>query len=253
MFNATTPGTEFDDHFDLASVYPSSPANIDASTSTARGLYYYVPENNNALLRRGQSSHFVIKATYQPGQVITAVTGSTSGVLYTYTSYATTNSSANYIYTLKEFGGIPAGTYFATFADVQKAVWYTAHPTEAWVPTPAQTTEVAAIVHINDGKNKEATTSPSGKDLYYAFTGCKSFYRLDLGESTNAADLRPGVLRGKAYNASINSITGPGMPNEDEVELKPEDPVVSMTYISAVIKVLDWSVVSQVGDLKSSN
>ncbi|MDH6321727.1 hypothetical protein M2463_003767 [Parabacteroides sp. PH5-13] len=235
-YTINTTASEFLQDFDMASAMQTT-----AITTTA-GNYLYVPENNNQLLRRGQSSHFVIKATFKPGQVITDATYTTSGIKYT-TTDLDNSGSLDYVYTVAEvIEGMPAGMYYTDLATLQKAAWLYKNNAE-WKNTAAQIAEAEALVDATDEKT-------AGGELYYQFFNAESWYRLDLGESTTGSNLKPGVLRGKAYNAKINSITGPGVPGEGEVEKDPEQPVVSMTYISATIEVKAWDVVSQVGELK---
>ena len=238
-YDLGTTAAEFLLDFDLASKMQTT-----AITETP-GDYLYVPENNNQLLRRGQSSHFVIKAKFEPGKVVTDAKYYTSGIVETVKTLAEIGGNMDYVYTLTEdIPGIPAGKYFTSLAILQKTAWLYAKNAE-WTGSPTQLAEAEAIVNT---ANEKATGSDD--PLYYQFYNAQSWYRLDIGESTTGANLRPGVLRGNAYNAKINTITGPGVPDEGEVEIDPEQPVVSMTYISAVIEVKKWDLKYQSGDLK---
>lgn len=229
-YSITTTAAEFLLDFDLASAMQTAPI------TTTPGNYLYVPENNNQLLRRGQSSHFVIKATFKPGVVVTDASYSTSGINFE-TKTLDLSGSLDYLFTLEEIAGIPSGTYFTDLNTLQKAAWlYTYN--SPWIGDAGQLAQAQALIGAADQDTK-----------FYSFVNATSWYRLDLGTSTSGSNLVPGVLRGKAYNARINSITGPGLPDENKVELKPEEPVVSMTYISATIEVKDWEPVYQVGEL----
>ncbi|MDR0430872.1 MAG: fimbria major subunit [Tannerellaceae bacterium] len=240
FITATTPASVYSDNFDRASKLGTT------KISTTAGNYLYVPENNGKLLRYGQASRFTIKAKFEPGKVITDATFKTSGIELTIQKLADAGSSNSYVYTIAPIPGIPQGSYFASLDVLRKTAWLYQF-NQPWPATPP-TAEMDAIVTAAD--EASAGTTPNRK-LYYQFTNAESWYTLPLGESTNAANLQPGVLRGKAYNAKINSITGPGVPKEDIVEDpgRNGDPIVSTTYISATIEVKDWAVVGQVGDL----
>ncbi|MEG2036230.1 MAG: fimbrial protein [Mucinivorans sp.] len=223
--------TDFNADFDYASA-------LTVPVTTTAANYLYVPENNHSSILRGQSSYFAIKAFFNP-TIITAVAYDlTTKVSYTYTVPTTT--ARNYIYTTKEVQGIPAGTYFATVALFQEAAWMMQN-----------NAPFVEATHREDAKKlvtDPTSTAPTVGGDYMSFTGCNSYYRLDLGVGTGATT-QYGVLRSNKYDATINKITGPGVPSEQDLITDPEKPVSARTYVSATIIPAVWTPLTQSGDL----
>ena len=85
---------------------------------------------------------------------------------------------------------------------------------------------------------------------YLVFTDAQSWYRLDIGaRAVGETNTNYGVLRGKAYTAAITNITGPGLPNEEDLFEEPEKPVDAKTYINVTIEAKGWEAIYQWQDL----
>lgn len=215
----------FDTEFDYAS-------NISVPLTETASNYLYVPENNNALLQRGQASYFAIKATYEPEVHTDAVYDINTKVIYT-TKALAASGSKDYIYTTGDVEGIPAGTYYSTVEIFAK---------DAWIRKNGK-------VYIDADHSAEAMQIIADKgNPYQPFFNATSYYRVDLGAG-DASTTEYGVLRSNKYNATINKITGPGVPSEGDLVTDPENPVSAKTYISATILAAEWSTVNQSADL----
>lgn len=228
-----TTQAAFDAEFDYAS-------NINVPTTETAGNYLYVPENNHSMLLRGQSSYFAINANFEPVVISKVEYDINTKVKYTYTKLATADANKNYIYTTKDVEGIAAGTYFATVAMFEEAAWMMKNG----LPFVEATHREAAKALVAD----PTSTKPTVGGDYLSFTGAKSYYRIDLGEGVGA-DTQYGVLRSNKYDATVNKITGPGMPSEEDLVVDPENPVSARTYISATITSAAWKPISQSADL----
>lgn len=223
-FNGATQA-DFDAEFDYAS-------NISVSLTETASDYLYVPENNNALLQRGQASYFAIQATYEPEVHTDAVYNINSKVTYT-TKALAVSGSKDYIYTTGDVEGIAAGTYYSSVTVFAK---------DAWIRKNGK-----AYADADHSDEAMAIITGAGNP-YQSFTNATSYYRVDLGAGDGSAT-EYGVLRSNKYNATINKITGPGVPSEDDLVADSENPVSAKTYISATILPAEWSTVSQSADL----
>lgn len=243
QYPVVPPSTEpqqsaFDGDFDYTTVIDKVAAKTEPTT------YYYVPENNHNMLLRGQSSYFAIKAIFKPNKVV-------KSVIYnelTKKLEIETDQLANipvyegeapldYVYTLKEYEGIPAGTYFKHFKLLQIAAW-SGENHKKWTNTPEQQAEADILVPVSNVNTD-----------FYQFKEAQSYYRLDIGEDLTGNSLEPGVLRGNYYKVKIGSITGPGYPEEEDLTNKPWEPIVANTYLHATIEPAEWTLVEQVGSL----
>lgn len=228
--NAIAYGAEFD--------YAS---NINVQATQTVGNYLYVPENNHSMLTRGQSSYFAISAIFEPVVISKVDYDINTKVKYTYAKLETADATnKSYIYTTKDVQGIPAGTYFATVAMFEEAAWMMKNG----LPFIEATHRAEAKDLIAD----PTSTKPTVGGDYLSFTGAKSYYRIDLGEGVGA-ETQYGVLRSNKYDATVNKITGPGMPSEEDLVVDPENPVSARTYISATIIPAVWKPISQSADL----
>lgn len=229
--------TAFDAEFDYA-----SNITVPAPISTTPGDYLYVPENNNMMMFRGQASHFAIKATYEPVVISKVEYDLNNKVKYTYSTLATADAATkSYIYTTNDVNGIPAGSYFLTLAMLEEAAWMM----DKGVPFVENTTnreEAKTMVADPTG------TKPTVGGDYMSFTDGLSYYRVDLGEGTGA-ETAYGVLRSNKYDATVNSITGPGVPSEEDLAVEPGNPVSAKTYIHATILPAVWNPIAQTADL----
>ncbi|MDH6314956.1 hypothetical protein M2463_000282 [Parabacteroides sp. PH5-13] len=243
-YELTTLQTEFDKDFDYASSIEinAEPSNTQESSAN----YLYVPENTHQHIRRGQSSFYAINLTFEPGTVVESVTQDLNVGLVTTTKKLADFTGANskdYIYVSSPItSSIGRGTYFKTYDLLVQAVWIDqfGNSTNKWAGSQAQKDE--AIAHIE-------TKKVDNELPYLAFTNAQSWYRLDIGEGDgDSADF--GVLRGRSYVATINAITGPGYPKEENLYNKPGDPVSSMAYLNATITAAKWIPASQTGVLE---
>ena len=234
-FSGSTPVADYLLHFDRAS-------NANVAIVAAGSDYVYVPENTSKLLYRGQSSYYAVNVTYEPGFIATSVAHDLTDVFAFggFKAYSVIGVNT-YIYVhtniVLDKAIIPAGTYI-TSEDIFKAALWIAENDAAWGNTGAQQTEAATLL-----------ASAAVKDNYDVFTDAQSWYRLDMGEGTGAAT-KYGVLRGNKYTATINNISGPGKPNEKDLDDDSDKPVVSNTYIALTITAVNWVPVSQGGDLQ---
>lgn len=222
----------FNAEFDYAS-------NIKVPATETAGDYLYVPENNHSMLLRGQSSYFAIKATFEPVVISAVAFDVKDKVKYTKKKLAEADANKNYIYTTQDVQGIPAGTYFSTLSLFEEAAWMMKNG----IPfTEANRDEARALI------TAPTSIEPTVGGDYMSFTGANSYYRVDLGDGVGA-DTQYGVLRSNKYNATINKITGPGVPSEEDLIVDPTDPVSARTYISATIIPAEWKAISQSADL----
>lgn len=224
----------FEREFDNAS-------SINVPTSVIPGHYLYVPENNHMLLLRGQSSYFGINATFEPVVISKVEYDINNRVKYTMKRlFEAANGNRDYIYTTKDVQGIPAGTYFKTVALFQEAAWMM----KSGIPFVEATHREEAKLLVKD----PASTKPTIGGDYMSFTDAQSYYRIDLGVGTGAETIY-GVLRSNKYDATVNKITGPGVPSEEDLVVDPENPVSARTYISATIIPAVWNPITQSADL----
>lgn len=211
--------------FDAAST-PSVPV------TETQSQYVFILENNAPNINRGQSSYFIIQATYKPAQLITKVEHDLDNkVKYIYTDFGDiTPAQAGYVYTLADIAGVATGTYFATLALLEEAVW------------------ISTFDKTFTAANRDEAKGLVNETQYATFATTTSFYRLDIGDG-NGSDTKLGVLRGNQYNAMVTKITGPGVPSQEDLVTDPEEPVSSKTYITATIKAAEWNTITQEGEL----
>lgn len=221
--------------FENAAAYAAEFDGASAITVPATAAitdYVYVPENNGTVMDRGQSSYFAIQATYEPVVINRVDYNLNAKVAYTYVALATADAvNKNYIYTLTDVQGIPAGSYFATVVLFEEAAWMMKNS--------------KPFVEADHRTEAEGLVLP---EYYQQFLGAKSYYRLDIGKGTGA-DTEYGVLRGNRYEATVNKITGPGAPKAEDLDKDPEKPVSAKTYIHATIVGAQWTPITQSADL----
>lgn len=204
----------------------------NVSVTETQSPYVFILENNAPNINRGQSSYFIIQATYKPAQLITKVEHDVNlKVKYTYTDFGDiTPAQAGYVYTLADIAGVATGTYFATLALLEEAVW------------------ISTFDKAFTAANRDEAKGLVNETQYAEFKSTTSFYRLDIGDG-NGSDTKLGVLRGNQYNAMVTKITGPGVPSQEDLVTDPEEPVSSKTYITATIKAAEWNTITQEGEL----
>lgn len=226
-----------------ANVWPAT--NVDGDDCP----YIYVPENTNANLLRGQSSFYALNVTYKPNNIVTKVKFNklTDNVDVIETqSYDNIYNIANaasegateyigdvYVYVPVAIEGIPAGFYQSAEL-LTEAVWMSKYGMD--INDPAST-------YVYEDAHNALV---SGK--YKSFVNAQSWYRIDIGVGSGSAT-KYGVLRGNAYTATVNNITGPGVPTEKELFEEPQDPVLARTYINVTIVAKGWSYKTQGIDL----
>lgn len=228
VYSSPTQAT-FQAHVDQAST-----ANVDVAASATAAPYIYVPENTHATLLRGQSSFFALNVTYKPKAIVNTVdfdllenkVKCTEVKSYDDLSIGT----GTYIYSTEVVHGISVDFFRSArvFAD---AVWMSKNQKP-----------------ISDGSYSTTDADALVAGKYKTFTNAQSWYRMDIGEGVGVNTIY-GVLRGNAYTATVNNITGPGEAKEEDLFEKPEDPVSARTYINVTIEAKDWRPAVQSGDL----
>lgn len=231
-----------------AFVDQASTANVvPASAAVAATPYIYVPENTNSNLLRGQSSFYALKVTYKPQYIVTGLyfNNLTDNVEFGGTDYDNLGATANapsmygsasapagqtYVYAPSAIEGAPAGFYESEYL-LAEAVWMSINHKDIY----AEKDYPADILDLVAGKYKK-------------YTDAQSWYRIDIGTGSGAAT-KYGVLRGNAYTATVNNITGPGEPEEKDLFEKPTDPVLARTYINVTIVAKGWTPQTQEIDL----
>ena len=224
-------GTYIND-IDQASTVSLTPA------TAANAGFVYVPENNNSgSLPRGQSSFYALNVTYKPYNVVSAVVFNplTQKADLTTSSYTAQGLSAYVYVTDVAVLGDMTTPFFATPLLLAQAYWMNDNGKN-----------ITDASYASSGGDAAALALIAGK--YKAYANAQSWYRLDIGSGTGSST-QYGVLRGNAYTATVNNITGPGEPSEGALFDDPDAPVVARTYINVTINTAVWTPVTQSGEL----
>jgi len=260
--------TNYEYHFDVAD---KASITIPIST-TATGPFHYVTENNNTGLTLGQAAYYAVNGDYRPTEVVSAVGYEpTSSPKLQLTVTDLTASPFDYVLLRKDFTGpgagtntggtIQAGTYFASLALLQQAIWLCEYSTNvtggSWIGDATQIGQANALLTTLGGA--PPTTMPEPKLVtptppyaYYPFSAAdgRNWWRLSIGETPTTGSTKFGVVRGKKYTAKITNITGAGVPYEWMLDIDPEDPVDAETYVSVEVEIHEWTPADQEGELK---
>ena len=268
--NSSTTGPYSDNdyfyHFDEAVnvTQPATPVTGSSGSYTfaANTPYLFVPEIIHDNMTRGMAPYYAINVHYKPTRVVYDVNYnpvSTPSVILTagdITTLSTTLPSPdnNMDYTLLRvsIGAIEAGTFFKNLSLLQKAAWLAVYggTLGAWTGSTMQIDYANALIGTPPPASVPSTL-PYPVPLYkfYEFkapnaangTGGNWYCQL-LGSPSDAY----GVLRGKAYNAVINEIRGPGTPYEWLIYgSDTPDPIESLTFATTSIKIKSWEMVMQ--------
>jgi hypothetical protein len=256
---------KFDAHIDQASNLFEGDTNNGLPVPSSGGNFIFVPENTHALLRQGQSSFYAMHVKYEPQMIVKTVAYNQLVGAIAFTAYDTWDNLSTlpdgtagrleggnqyFYYKAGITGGVtnattnpapPASdTYFFANARVfADALWIRANNK----PLNDASYNSAAADALLEALNND----PEEGDVdYMIFTDADSFYRLDIGDG-DGDGANYGVLRGKAYTATITNIAGPGEPTEADLFNDPEDPVSARTYINVTILAADWEPRSQTG------
>ena len=268
----------FDPHFDQALNLYTGPTATDYQNglpvpqTAFSDNYIFVPENTHTLLLNGQSSFYAMHVTYKPQRIVRtvahnplanagagAIAFTAEGDWDTLAALAVGNAgrlqdgNKYYYYLAGISGGVenatsgtapayPVAYFFANERVFADALWVKANNKPM--------TDVSYSVAAADALLAALNSDPeSGEIDYLIFTDASSYYRLDIGEG-QGDDTDYGVLRGNAYEATINEIAGPGVPTEPDLFNDPELPVTAKTYINVTIEAADWTVVEQGGSVQ---
>ena len=223
----------FQPHIDQA-----SNVLLDPEVALANSPFIFVPENTHANLLRGQSSFYALNVTYEPNTIIETVGFNPLSSVSTYTTdaygniYSGTGNTYVYVTDATVLGDITT-PFFASVELLAKAYWQNQNNVEATVTNGYVEAAVVSTLTTNEA--------------YKTYLDAQSWYRIDMGIGNTAASTVYGVLRGNAYTATIDNITGPGEPSEEDLFDNPDDPVVARTYINVTIKAAEWYPVTQNG------
>ena len=164
-------------------------------------------------------------------------------------------------------GSIKAGTCFKNEALMYKAAWLVMKGTgispggwdESATPAPlADPVILADLVDIfGPPAGRTPPPSPPGGVIpfplptykFYKFEDATSYFRINVGGKfvDPATSFFPrysippiGVIRGVAYDATINALNGHGFPYEWMLDGNGPDPLEAVTAVSITVKILDW-------------
>ncbi len=226
LFDGSTVQSEYDSYYDY-----SSAASVPVTNGTGQ-KYVYTAENTNRSLRKGSATYAAITLNYQPKKTYTApVYNALTGKVNLGASSQTAPNTTFVVSKVQDIAEIPEGTYFNSVQTLKKAVFIATYQRE-----PVSGTDDALLdAVVSEGQ-------------YAEYENGVSWYRLNIGEGSGTNTVY-GVERGKIYTATINAITGPGVPTEEDLITGPEEPLDEKTYVSATIKVKGWVPVSQGGIL----
>ena len=273
---STTPANHYLRNFDGAN---STAEPVATFTSGLSSHFIYVPEATHGTITRGMAPYYAINGTYKPKMVVDAITWNSTQqqkvIMNTSTidAIVTAGGSLDYFVINRSFTGnggeLEIGTCFATDSLLREAVWLTVYGAGAaggWDPIGDPGQVPAANLLIGACPPEYPTVAvylqnPQPVWGYYAFTGCQSWWRANVGGTLddgnnynpgayiNPADLpyaNPdpngwGTLRGVAYDATISEIKGPGVPYEWMLDTDKPDPLTALTEITIIVKIMDWA------------
>jgi len=255
------PQSEFDKHFDQASTetiaVPAAPAG-----------FIFVPENTSSSLRRGQSSFYALNVTYKPKFIVTEASWDVLALNANKVTAVTKTYDAATVGGVANPGGLDGGNkyiydqtgvtdknnvtcnFFANLRVYADMVWMTTYNMPMTDPSYSQAAAYALVG--NDPGTGFVFIDPKVR----IFTDAQSWYRIDIGETINATTTKYGVLRSNAYTATINDISGPGLPTEGELftgigdDDNPEDPLDALTFVDVTIVPAIWHPIYQITTLK---
>lgn len=249
MFTSTSLQAEFDPHFNYKDV--PGPANgvVVNTSAIAAGDYIYAAENTNMSLRIGQATYAALKLTFMPSTVylesgITYNSGTQKVQLGTPVSYSTPETFV--VSKIDGIAEIPVGTYFESVAALTKAVGIAIYKGDYDPTDPHKDGSVYVIKRVIPGTG-----------TCDEYVNGDAWYRINVGDNANNASNKTvwGIVRSNKYDITINRITGPGYPYEEDLRTDPTDPeypgfpLDEQTAVAVTIKVNGWNAKKLITDI----
>lgn len=208
------------------------PATQQDVAANSLDKFYYLSENTSPSFLKGAATHFILKGTFIPDVIFTGATFNvaTQNIDLTPNNNPTEGDCKGYCYVTESpnTAVIPVGVFFKS-----KAI-------------------LTAVVTTYNAGIKEANKQINASDVKFLEYGDGSYYRINLGEGTNAENTRFGVERNTAYTVTVNSVTGPGFTKpdgNDGAEGLPTDPIDQKTYVNVSITASPWKSAEQSSDI----
>jgi len=208
----------------------SNLTNVSADAGAGATPVYFFSENNNSIVRWGNSTFAVIQATYLPktNGYVSATVYSTVNKNFTSVSLGTSDiATAKDLYVLKVgTTGLDKGAIFADATIAKNAAYSIAFPDK-------DASDAGYAAWANNA-------AAWGEYLDY-YPGGVCYYQLIFGKGdVSNQTFIPGVLRNNFYKAVISKFANIGASTETG-GVDPWVPPFSYTYVYATIDVLGWN------------